>query len=180
MSALVSTLCTRSLSDHETVCAPPRAHPAPTRSGVGLFGGATAGTKICPNSLTSRCKRRNVFPPGALVRSWAHSPCPKIPGHQLFGRVLTRGANLTPAVLPRPVPAPSTLAGLSSTDRRLLGLLGEHGVLTTGQLVRLTELPERTVQHRLGRLHRAGLVSRFRPEVPVGTAPGWVRPSHLA
>ena len=73
------------------------------------------------------------------------------------------------------MPAPSTLAGLSSTDRRLLGLLGEHGVLTTGQLVRLTELPERTVQHRLGRLHRAGLVSRFRPEVPVGTAPGWAR-----
>ncbi len=44
-------------------------------------------------------------------------------------------------------------------------------MLTTGQLVRLTGLPERTVQHRLARLHRAGLVSRYRPEVPVGTAP---------
>ena len=44
-------------------------------------------------------------------------------------------------------------------------------MLTTGQLVRLAELPERTVQHRLGRLHRAGLVNRCRPEVPVGTAP---------
>ena len=61
--------------------------------------------------------------------------------------------------------------GLSSTDRRLLGLLSEHGVLTTGQLVRLTGLPERTVQHRLGRLYRAGLVNRRRPEAPVGTAP---------
>jgi hypothetical protein len=49
--------------------------------------------------------------------------------------------------------------------------LGEYGVLTTGQLVRLTGLPERTVQHRSGRLHRAGLVNRCRPETPVGTAP---------
>lgn len=72
---------------------------------------------------------------------------------------------------PRPVRAPGTPTGLSSTDRRLLGLLSEHDVLTTGQLVRLAELPERTVQHRLGRLHRAGLVNRCRPEVPVGTAP---------
>jgi len=53
----------------------------------------------------------------------------------------------------------------------LLGLLSERDVLTTGQLVRLTWLPERTVQHRLGQLHRAGLVNRCRPEVPVGTAP---------
>ena len=44
-------------------------------------------------------------------------------------------------------------------------------MLTTGQLIRLTGLPERTVQHRLGRLHRVGLVNRHRPEAPVGTAP---------
>ena len=60
---------------------------------------------------------------------------------------------------------------LPPTDARLLGLLGEHQVLTTGHLVRLTGLPERTVQHRLGRLERAGLLNRLRPQVPIGTAP---------
>jgi hypothetical protein len=50
-------------------------------------------------------------------------------------------------------------------------LLGHHEVLTTGQLVRLTGLPERTVQYRLGRLDRAGLLNRLRPQMPVGTAP---------
>ncbi len=44
-------------------------------------------------------------------------------------------------------------------------------MLTTGQLVRLTGLAERTVQHQLGLLHRVGLVNRCRLEVPVGTAP---------
>lgn len=44
-------------------------------------------------------------------------------------------------------------------------------MLTTSQLVRLTGLPERTVQHRLGRLDRAGLLNRLRPQVPLGTAP---------
>lgn len=43
-------------------------------------------------------------------------------------------------------------------------------MLTTSQLVRTTGLPERTVQHRLGRLDRAALVNRLRPQVPVGTA----------
>lgn len=66
--------------------------------------------------------------------------------------------------------SPGSSHGLSATDRRLLGLLGEHRVLTTCHLVGLTELPERTVQHRPGRLHRGGLVNCYRPEVPVGTA----------
>ena len=44
-------------------------------------------------------------------------------------------------------------------------------MLTTGQLVLLTGLPERTVQHRLSRLSRAGLLNRHRPQVPLGTAP---------
>ena len=56
-------------------------------------------------------------------------------------------------------------------DRHLLVLLCEHQVLTTNQLVRLTAMPERTVQHRLGVLYRAGLVSRDRPRAAVGTAP---------
>lgn len=57
-----------------------------------------------------------------------------------------------------------------ATDRHLLALLGEHQVLTTGQLVRLTGMPERTVQYRLGVLYRAGLVSRHRPRAAVGTS----------
>lgn len=60
---------------------------------------------------------------------------------------------------------------LLPNDRHLLALLGEHAVLTTNQLVRLSGLPERTVQHRLGRLQRSGLVRRFRPHRAVGTAP---------
>jgi len=60
---------------------------------------------------------------------------------------------------------------LRPSDAQLLVLLGKHEVLTTSQLVRLTGLPDRTVQHRLGRLDRAGLVNRVRPQVPVGTAP---------
>ncbi len=57
-------------------------------------------------------------------------------------------------------PPPRTLR---QADRRLLGLLGAHEALTSGQLVRLTGLPERTVQHRLGLLYRAGLLHRVRP-----------------
>lgn len=83
--------------------------------------------------------------------------------------------HLSPAVSSRPATASAPdgtgRSEPSSTDQRLLGLLDEHGVLTTGQLVRLTGLPERTVQHRLGRLHRVGLVNRHRPVAPFGTAP---------
>ena len=58
-----------------------------------------------------------------------------------------------------------------AADRHLLALLCEHQVLTTGQLVRLAGMPARTVQHRLGVLYRAGLVSRHRPRAAVGTSP---------
>jgi DNA-binding transcriptional ArsR family regulator len=58
-----------------------------------------------------------------------------------------------------------------AADRHLLALVCEHQVLTTGQLVRLAGMPERTVQHRLGVLYRAGLVSRHRPRAAVGTSP---------
>ncbi len=60
---------------------------------------------------------------------------------------------------------------LRSTERQLLSLLGTHEVLTSGQLVRLTGLPERTVQYRLGLLYRDGLLNRFRPPREVGTSP---------
>jgi DNA-binding transcriptional ArsR family regulator len=58
-----------------------------------------------------------------------------------------------------------------AADRHLLALLCGHQVLTTGQLVRLAGMPERTVQHRLGVLYRAGLLSRYRPQAAVGTCP---------
>ncbi len=60
---------------------------------------------------------------------------------------------------------------LRAPDRRLLVLLAEHRVLTTRQLARLTAIPERTVQYRLGVLFRTGLVSRHRPRTAVGTCP---------
>lgn len=60
---------------------------------------------------------------------------------------------------------------LLPNDRHLLVLLDEHAVLTTSQLVRLSGLPERTVQHRLRRLEWAELVKRLRPHRDVGTAP---------
>jgi len=60
---------------------------------------------------------------------------------------------------------------LLPNDKLLLVLLGEHAVLTTNQLIRLSGLPERTVQHRLGRLERSGLVRRDRPHREIGTAP---------
>jgi hypothetical protein len=60
---------------------------------------------------------------------------------------------------------------LSSTDGQFLTLLGEHQVLTTSQLVRITSQPDRSVQHRLGVLHRVGLINRIRPPADVGTAP---------
>jgi hypothetical protein len=53
----------------------------------------------------------------------------------------------------------------------VLALLGEHQVLTTGHLVRLLQMPERTVQYRLGVLFRAGLLSRHRPRTAVGSCP---------
>ena len=60
---------------------------------------------------------------------------------------------------------------LRPSERQLLALLGAHEVLTSGQLARLAGLPERTVQHRLGLLYRAGLVNRVRPPREVGTSP---------
>jgi hypothetical protein len=76
-----------------------------------------------------------------------------------------------PSNLPRFSAAANPVGTLRPSDAQLLVLLGKHEVLTTSQLVRLTGLPDRTVQHRLGRLDRGGLLNRLRPQVPVGTAP---------
>ena len=70
-----------------------------------------------------------------------------------------------------PPPTPSRPRLPWPTDQRLLGLLAAHKVLTSGQLLALTGLPERTVQHRLGRLYRAGLINRVRPPATAGTSP---------
>ena len=70
---------------------------------------------------------------------------------------------------------------LRPIGRQLLALLGTHEVLTSGQLVCLTGLPERTVQHRLGLLYRDGLLNRVRQPREVGTSPYhcWLTPSAL-
>jgi len=60
---------------------------------------------------------------------------------------------------------------LRPTGRQLVALLGNHEVLTSDLLVRLTGLPERTVQHHLGLLYRAGLTNRVRPPREGGTSP---------
>ena len=71
---------------------------------------------------------------------------------------------------PRLEIAASPAHALPLTDMQLLTPLGEHQVLTTSQLVRITSRPERTVQHRLGVLHRIGFINRVRPLADVGTA----------
>ena len=60
----------------------------------------------------------------------------------------------------------------------MLTLLDEHQVLTSSQLVQLTGMPERTLQHRLGVLNSTGLVNRYRPRAANGTCPYhvWLTP----
>lgn len=61
---------------------------------------------------------------------------------------------------------------------RLLGLLVEREALSTGQLQRLTDSPQRTAQHRLAGLAGRSLVGRVRPAVSRGTSPSlwWATP----
>jgi len=61
----------------------------------------------------------------------------------------------------------------------LLVLLNQHRVMTTGQLARATDTPERTVRYRLEQLHNAGLVAYARPGRESGSAPRhwWLRPA---
>jgi hypothetical protein len=60
---------------------------------------------------------------------------------------------------------------LTALDLRLHAHLLRHRVLTTTQLVQLTESPERTVRYRLERLHHAGYLGRTRPAADTGSAP---------
>jgi hypothetical protein len=62
-------------------------------------------------------------------------------------------------------------AHLTDRDRELVRLVGEHRVLTTGQLAALGFANLTTARHRLAVLVRLGLLRRFRPHPPTGSAP---------
>jgi hypothetical protein len=66
----------------------------------------------------------------------------------------------------------ASLAGiLTPRDRWLLAMLYEHRVLTTTQISALAFPAVRRATRRLLKLHEAGVIDRFRPHRPVGTAP---------
>jgi Replication-relaxation len=62
-------------------------------------------------------------------------------------------------------------AHLTDRDRELVRLVGEHRVLTTSQLTALGFANLTTARHRLSVLVRLGLLRRFRPHPPAGSAP---------
>ena len=62
-------------------------------------------------------------------------------------------------------------AHLTERDRVLVRLVGEHRVLTTGQLAVLGFGNITTARHRLSVLVRIGMLRRFRPHPPTGSAP---------
>jgi hypothetical protein len=62
-------------------------------------------------------------------------------------------------------------AHLTGRDRHLVRLVGEHRVLTTDQLAALGFGSITTARHRLAVLVRIGLLRRFRPHPPAGSAP---------
>ena len=62
-------------------------------------------------------------------------------------------------------------AHLTGRDRLLVRLVGMHRVLTTDQLAALGFANITTARHRLAVLVRIGLLRRFRPHPPTGSAP---------
>jgi len=60
---------------------------------------------------------------------------------------------------------------LTPRDRALCGVLFDHRVLTTAQVVDLCFANVTTARHRLAALHRLRVLDRFRPFRPVGSAP---------
>ena len=62
-------------------------------------------------------------------------------------------------------------AHLTGRDRDLVRLVGVHRVLTTDQLAALGFTNVITARHRLAVLVRIGLLRRFRPHPPTGSAP---------
>jgi hypothetical protein len=65
----------------------------------------------------------------------------------------------------------ATAAHLTERDRYLVRLVGEHRVLTTGQLCALGFGSIVTTRHRLAVLVGIGVLRRFRPHLPSGSAP---------
>jgi hypothetical protein len=66
----------------------------------------------------------------------------------------------------------SSVAALCEIDRRLLGVLCTHRVVTQAQLGRLFPgIPERTLRYRTRRLHDLGWTGRSRPYREQGSAP---------
>ncbi|MEO3806644.1 replication-relaxation family protein [Nonomuraea sp. B1E8] len=71
----------------------------------------------------------------------------------------------TPAVMA------SLASRLTSRDRHLLRLVWTHKVLTSHQLARIVFNDPTTARHRLVKLHHIGVLDRFRPKPPTGSAP---------
>jgi hypothetical protein len=83
-------------------------------------------------------------------------------------------------VRPRRRSAPS-VAPLAEIDRRVLGVLCAHRVVTQAQLGRLfPAVPERTLRYRTRRLHELGLAGRSRPYRERGSAPNHHWPTRRA
>ncbi|MFI2473068.1 replication-relaxation family protein [Nocardia xishanensis] len=77
---------------------------------------------------------------------------------------------------PRPPIDPAHLVSkLTARDLWVLAMLHEHRVLTTPLLAALAFPTENLARRRLARLHSYGVLDRFRPLLPVGSAPShWV------
>lgn len=83
-------------------------------------------------------------------------------------------------VRPRRRSAPP-VAALADLDRRVLGVLCAHRVVTQAQLGRLFPgIPERTLRYRTRRLHQLGLAGRSRPYREQGSAPNHHWPTRRA
>ncbi|MFF3667463.1 replication-relaxation family protein [Microtetraspora malaysiensis] len=71
--------------------------------------------------------------------------------------------------------SPAVLASLATRltgrDRHLLRLVWTHTVLTCHQITELAFNGPITARHRLVKLNRIGVLDRFRPKPPVGSAP---------
>ena len=81
----------------------------------------------------------------------------------------------------RPRRPDSSTAALADIDRRLLGVLCAHRVVTQTQLGRLfPDVPERTLRYRTRRLHELGLAGRTRPYRDAGSAPNHHWPTRRA
>lgn len=81
----------------------------------------------------------------------------------------------------RPRRRPEFVTALAEIDRRLLGVLCAHRVVTQEQLCRLfPAVPERTLRYRTRRLHDLGLAGRSRPYREQGSAPNHHWPTRRA